>query len=286
MRGLSILACGAIILSLTACPKKNADDPNDGGGDGAATAQVDAGPETTNEAAVTRYPDEAPIDHTAATVKVAKTNVLKAVPKGDVIATLKKGDDVAQVSEHNGYYRVVFPDPKDPTKKLGGWVVKFAFDDPPVAVKAPLPKCTGEGTTLVSDKSKPIVPRCTIFCTEDTDCPSGKCDSALILDSKGNPAVVNGDTHFMSVCSAGKAAAPKDAGAAKPVAVARAVPKCTGENALYAMDPFSGPILCAPSCNADKDCPGKKCVEAAMMMDTGEPALSHNGTPIGTQVCR
>lgn len=287
MRGSHFLTIGALVLTLTACPKKNAGDGGDGGGDDdAATAQVDAGPETTNEAAVTRYPDEQVIDHTTATVKAAKATVLKAVPKGDVIATLKKGDDAVEVSEHNGYYRVVFPDPKDPTKKLGGWVVKFAFEDPPIPKKAPLPKCNGENTTLVSDKSNPIVPRCTIFCAEDAECPSGSCESALILDPKGQPAVVNGETHFMSVCTVAKAAA-KNTGTKPAAKVAMVVPKCTGDNALYAMDAEKGPILCAPNCSTDKDCNGKgKCVEAAMMQEDGQPALNHNGGFIGTQVCR
>jgi hypothetical protein len=272
------------LVGVLGCPKKSASGGGDASLDAAIATAVDAGPETTNESQITGYPDETAIDHAPATVKAAKATVLKAVPKGDTVATLKKGDTVAEVSEHNGYYRVVFADPNDATKKLSGWVVKFAFDDAPVPRKAPIPKCTGAGAVLVSDKSSLIVPRCTIFCGDDSDCPSGACEASLILDEKGNPAIVNGDTHIMPVCTVPKAA--KDAGAAKPAAVA--VPKCTGDQGLYALDPKSK-IFCAATdpCTTDKDCNGKgTCTDAMIMQDDGTPALSHNGAPMGGKICK
>jgi hypothetical protein len=275
------------LFALVGCPKKTA-DAADAAAEGGATA--DAGPEAANEADLTRYPDEQAIDHQAATIKTPKANALKATPKGDIVASLKKGDTVTELSEHNGYYRVVFADPKDASRKLEGWVVKFAFDDPPVVKKRPVPKCTGDGVVMVSDKANPIVPRCSIFCTDDKDCPSGKCDSALILNEKGEPAVVNGDTHFESVCSAGTrtGAASADAGKPKVAPPPAAVPKCASDEGLYAVDEHSK-IFCSKgdSCSSDKDCGGKgTCVEAMIMQDDGTPQLSHNGTPIGGKVCK
>jgi hypothetical protein len=277
------------MLVLTGCPKK-AGDSGDASAEGGATAAVDAGPEASNEADITRYPDEVAIDHTAATIKTPKANVLKATPKGDIVTALKKGDTVTELGEHNGYYRIVFADPKDASKKLEGWVVKFAFDDPPVAQKRPVPKCTGASAIMVSDKPKPIVPRCSIFCADDKDCPSGKCDSALILNDKGEPAVVNGDTHFESVCSAGTKAAPTgsaDAGKPKVAPAPVAVPKCANDEALYAVSEHA-PIFCSKTdCSTDKDCNGKgTCVEAMIMTDDGTPQLNHNGSPIGNKTCK
>lgn len=123
------------MLALTGCPKKTG-DAGDAAAEAGATA--DAGPEAANEADVTRYLDEVAVDHQAATIKAPKANALKATPKGDIVAALKKGDSVTELGEHNGYYRVVFADPKDASRKLEGWVVKFAFDDPPVAKKRPV----------------------------------------------------------------------------------------------------------------------------------------------------
>jgi hypothetical protein len=88
----------------------------------------------------------------------------------------------------------------------------------------------------------------------------------------------------MPVCTVPKA--PKDAGVAKPPAVA--VPKCADGQALYAVD-LHGKLFCASvdGCNGDKDCNGKgKCIDAMLMSDDGTPMLNHNNSPMGGPVCK
>lgn len=266
------------LLPLLGCPKKS-DAAADAAAEAAVAVVVDAGPEASNEAKLTHYKDETAIDHQPATVKTAKALALTAVPKGDTAFTLKSGDSVTQVSEHNGYFLVLFPDPADGSKKLAGWVPKFAFMDPPVQHKAKLPKCA-DGLFLVSDKTNPISPRCSKMCEDDSDCPSGKCETAVHLDDKGNPAMINSVSTNMSVCTA---LVVKDAGPTKPVSV----PKCAADETHYAMSE-GAPIFCSKdSCSADKDCKGgAKCTEVIVIQDDGEPARTMHGSMMSDHICR
>lgn len=191
----------ALLLAATGCPKKNATGSADAAPEGGATAAVvDAGPETTNEAVVTRYPDdEKSIDRADATVKIAKTNALTAVPKGDVITSLAKGDLVTQLALHGGYYLVIFPDPKDPTHKLMGWVPKQAFDDTVyVPTKRVMPTCAA-GQLLVTNALSPFMPRCAKHCTKSADCDSKMCDSVIALDAKSG-APLEGQSQYVQAC--------------------------------------------------------------------------------------
>ena len=269
------------LLPLLGCPRKGGNGAADASADAGPVAVVDAGPEASNEAKLSHYADERAIDHESATVKSTKALALTAVPKGDVVGTLKAGDSVTEVSEHNGYFLVLFPDPSAASRKLGGWVQKFAFMDAPLPHKAKLPKCT-DGQFLVSDKVSPLQPRCSKICVDDADCPSAKCETAIHLDDKGNANSINGVTEAVPVCSV---PAVKDGGV-KPAAVA--VPKCTPEETLYAVGEHA-PIFCAKgdSCSADKDCKGKgTCVDAIVMQDDGQPARTMHGSPMGDKICK
>ena len=281
------------LLLLLGCPSKQA-----AGTDAAAeaavavAAPVDAGPMATNEADVTRYPDEAKLDRVTVTILAPRATLLKAAPKGAVVATLKKGDGVQELAEHNGYFLVLAPDPKDATKKVMGWVAKFAFDEPAVAKKAPVPKCTTEGWMVVSDKSSPIVPRCAQMCSDDTDCPNHDCGSSLVLNDKtGEPLLVNGDTHVLSFCTAKPVVGAKDAGAGpvadagKPATTA-ALPKCKDMEVLVA-DGERGKPFCKydNQCSSDKDCKGGKCTGLLILNEDGTPARLANGGLLGRDMC-
>ncbi len=194
---------------LAACPKKGTDAADAAAEAGAGAAVVDAGPETTNEAQITRYTDdEKSMDRADATVKIAKTNAITAVPKGDVVTSLKKGDAVTQVVLHNGYYLVTFADPKDPTKKLMGWVAKQAFDDATyVPAKKTMPACAAGGI-LVTNALSPFMPRCTTHCTKDADCTSKMCDSVVQLDPKTGAPIGEGSAQYTQACEAAIAPPP------------------------------------------------------------------------------
>ncbi len=273
----SQIAASLLLLPLlalvTGCPKKGSGDA-DAAAEAGAVAVVDAGPETTNAAQITHYPDEAMVDRISATVKVTTTSALTAVPKGTVIAALKKGDTVTQVSEHNGYFLVVFSDPKDATKKLQGWVVKFAFDEP-VAVPKKKPKVPDCGSMsnvfLVTKALSPFVPHCAPACTEDSDCASKSCISVVRLQPDGS--TVEGQMGFAQVCDEpAPGAAAVDAGA-KPAAVTT----CPKGKTLMSLDSGKTSFCTdAKMCSSDKDCTaGQKCTEGKVM-DAKQP----NGQPM------
>lgn len=202
-----------LLVLVAGCPKNKGADASDAAVEGGASvAVVDAGPETTNEAQVTRYPDdEKSMDRADATIKIVKTNALTAVPKGDVITSLQKGDAVTQLALHGGYYLVVFADPKDGAKKLSGWVAKQAFDDTVYApTKRQMPSCAA-GSLLVTNALSPFMPRCAKHCTKGAECDSKMCDSVIQLDPKtGTP--LEGQNQYVQACEA--ALPPKaDAGA-------------------------------------------------------------------------
>src|SRR5262245_28374347 len=105
MRRIGTLLAVTGLLILTGCPKKKG-EVSDAAAEAEADAVVDAappGPEATNADQVARFPDEAAIDHTAAALAGAKTNVRKTPPSGEVIASLAKGTNVVQIASHDKY---------------------------------------------------------------------------------------------------------------------------------------------------------------------------------------
>ena len=67
----SLLAL-ALPVILLGCPQKDTASVDDAAIDAAPAAALAAGPEATNDSAITRYPDERAIEHEAATIKAAK----------------------------------------------------------------------------------------------------------------------------------------------------------------------------------------------------------------------
>ena len=157
----------ALMVAAAGCHKKV--DAVDAGTD-AAPAEVDAAPapEASNEADVTRFPDETKLDHVAAVTQVATSNVRKAPPSGAIITTIPKGTSVVQIAQHTTFFLVTFSDPKDATKKLEGWVVQDAFSTTPPK-KKPTPLCPAGQVLLIADQQD----FCGHVCTSASDCPAG-----------------------------------------------------------------------------------------------------------------
>jgi hypothetical protein len=109
---------------------------------------------------------------------------------------------------------------------------------------------------------------CARSCKTDTDCHAHTC--------------VDSDVGNGKVCS-------NEAATAKPTAAIANLPKCKGEERLWAANEKSTPFCATgePTCSSDKDCKGKgTCFEGMMIEEDGHPALSHNGTPMGTKFCK
>jgi hypothetical protein len=253
----------ALALAIVcACNSKKPPAPTIDSGAPLVIAGTDAaGPEASNELDVRRYEDETPVDHLPLTVKGSAATVQKWYPKGPVIATLNKGEAVVQLAERYGFYRVTFTDPKDPARKMMGWVAKFPFDEPVDAglpAKIALPKCavgTGDpGTPLVVLEGQKA--RCAYVCRENHEClttTGGNCVAVVIVPSSGE---IHSNPDYTTVCT-GVVQAPKptnDGG--------KSVPSLFGTVHLsngkcppgFASAPKVGD-LCYRSCTADKDCP-------------------------------
>lgn len=130
-RAWGLVALAAMTGALTACSllkKGSADGGEDGASEASAAAATEAGPvEAVNESEMTRYPDEKPVDHAPLTAEAGGSLRTQAGPGGDSVIVLKRGTEVEKVAEHEGYYLVIADDPKDPARKLMGWVAESAF---------------------------------------------------------------------------------------------------------------------------------------------------------------
>jgi hypothetical protein len=108
---------------------------------------------------------------------------------------------------------------------------------------------------------------CARACKTDSDCHAHTCVDSDVGDGK--------------VCSDVAAAAKGNA----PIAN---LPKCKGEERLWAVDEKAKPFCATgePSCSSDKDCKGKgSCIDMMLLQEDGHPSLSHNGAPLGAKFC-
>lgn len=237
------VAASVVVVALVAlaCKGSGAASTADAGAAPVATASAAAAPE------LERYSDEENPDAVVVTLKKATTARLSADTSSKIVGELKVGDKILPIALHGDYALVALG--TDPSAASKGWIPGEVIIDAlkpkaAVAAKAALPKCKDE-ELLVRDKVT-SQPRCAAQCTEDTDCTPGKCSDGLVLDEKtGNPAVVNGDTHIMSVCNA----AAK--GGAKPAAAAKGSCNCGPGQVLFE---DANNVLCAVlPCKAPMD---------------------------------
>jgi len=133
MRKLFVLAALLpCVAMLVGCPKKK-DDGADAGDDGAAAA-VDAAPAAPvapvakNASEVARFPaaEKALTDDDQKTIDLF-TSVKTACKSGNQVALMKAGTDPFKIAEFQDCMLVTFPDPKDATVTLMGWIPKDAF---------------------------------------------------------------------------------------------------------------------------------------------------------------
>jgi len=182
------------VVALAGCPKKGG-DAADAGDEAAATlvAVADAAPTAPvakNVNDVGRFPAEKPLtDDTQKIVDslaVAKTGC----KSGSQVAIVKVGTDPFKIAEFQDCILVTFPDPKDATATLLGWVPKDAFTHVTVldagvkdaavdAATATTLKCAAGQEAIVNIGT--TTPACRKKCTADKDCKTptaGACANA------------------------------------------------------------------------------------------------------------
>ncbi len=134
---VSMLALLVPLLGLLSCGLKKG-----GAGDASAdadTSAADAAPATVaaaNAADLTHPADEAKIDPPEDAAITGWSATAKAAPgTGTTVATLAKGTLVSKIATHDKYVLIMFDAPKDPSKKVAGWVTTDAFAAQPVVAR-------------------------------------------------------------------------------------------------------------------------------------------------------
>jgi hypothetical protein len=126
-------------------------------------------PLATNEADVTRYPDEKKIDPPVTKKTVANSyNVrIGADGKTKAVTALAKDVEVTQIAERGGHFLVTFANPKNKSETLMGWIYKAAFEESKGGCPA--------GEVMIDYPA--TGPFCGKKCKADKDCPAGHmCD--------------------------------------------------------------------------------------------------------------
>ena len=194
----------------------------------------------------------------AAKIADAHATARNSVPGGTVVASLRQGEEVVQIAEHGKFVLCTFPDPKDATKRLEGWVADEAFKAGPTP---PLPKtatCPGTQVHLISDENV----FCGDVCKEDKDCPASapKCTGHAnsYVDGKEGPAVT---TCTVAVVAAPIVSPPTMLGQVHAGVQTQPLPGglCL---ATFALAPDK---LCHKKCPTGNECPsGLACTKGVM----------------------
>jgi hypothetical protein len=194
---------------LTGCPKKpgGADAGADAGPASSASAAVEAAAPAaaigSNDADVTKYPDQNPDNQDAMNTRVtAVARTEASTTGGKLVATLKPGTATTRIADHEGFNLVVFPDPSDATKQLEGWVshVDFAAEVVPHGGVTPTPTPTTPvpaATGYVCVKQNPpgkcaagfsvFQAVCRVPCSSAEQCkgPAPTCNGGFCYNSMG-----------------------------------------------------------------------------------------------------
>ncbi len=196
---------------LLGCPLKKPGESTDAAPEASASAAVEAAaPMAANDSDVTHYPDQAPGSNETLTTRVmvaARTEA--STTGGKLVAELKPGTQTQKLADHEGFDLVVFPDPKDASNKLEGWVHATAFggvtpvhvvDGGAVATDGgPTPVAVDAGTCKPLDlkKSGNACPAgyttcgaaCRLQCSKDADCciSGAVCSGGTCLGKGASP---------------------------------------------------------------------------------------------------
>lgn len=162
--------------------KKGEDAGNDAGGPAASASAAEAGPAAitpSNDSEVTHYPDQAAANDEALTTHVtAAARTEASMTGGKLVAELHPGTQAQKLADHEGFDLVTFPDPKDATQKLEGWVHASAFGYAP---PGPTHAADGGGAPPAACTPKPLdLPQRNGACSAGY----GKCSAGCRLECK------------------------------------------------------------------------------------------------------
>jgi hypothetical protein len=258
VRAWPCVAASSMSLLLLGCPvlKKKTADAGPGPGPDAeadAMAMVDAGTTLTvaNESEVTRYPDETPIANIPATLRWSVTDARTQASRvqGAIVAALKAGTAVKKIAERQGFFLVVFADPRDARRNEEGWVAEAAFAPEPPHKRVAVKCAAGQVAVLLQMGEE----RCVTECANDTSCPSGEsCSGAGPVAQDGAPGAM------VTFCRQSKPSSGADAGpephADAGAPSARPLDVKPGPDGKCAAGYAKCAAICRMTCKADADC--------------------------------
>lgn len=200
------LACALVpcVALLLGCPKKSVDTADAGDEAAAPVAVVDAepaAPVAKNVNDVARFPAEKPLTDDAQKTLELFASVRTACKSGNQVALMKAGTDPFKIAEFQDCILVTFPDPKDASATLMGWVAKEAFThvtvlgdagvrDAAVVTTVTTLKCAAGQEAIVNIGRDPT---CRKKCNVDKDCKTPTANACA------NASTVGG--HIAKVCA-------------------------------------------------------------------------------------
>jgi hypothetical protein len=205
----------SLSVALLGCPgllKKKGEDAGEDAGPAASASAEAAAPVAvaSNDSDVTHYPDQAAANNETLTTRMmAAARTEASATGGKLVAELKAGTQATKLADHEGFDLVVFPDPKDATNKLEGWVhgAAFGWAPPPhVTDGGTTPPATTEGGAPPACKPQPLDIKknangtcnagyascgamCRMSCKADADCclSTAHCQGGYCLGPGASP---------------------------------------------------------------------------------------------------
>jgi hypothetical protein len=92
------------------------------------TAPVDPLSRAENKDQVTQYTDMIRLAPTPGKIVTGLSTSVRGSPRGQEVQIVETGMTVDVIGKRDDYYLVLYPDPRDATKQLAGWVYKDAVD--------------------------------------------------------------------------------------------------------------------------------------------------------------
>ncbi len=175
-----------LALALVGCEHREEASKVDAAPSAPPMVVLDAAPPTpptpvaTNVNRVARFPDEQALNNAAAKVADPSVAARSYVPGGALVTMLKLGTPVVQIAKHEGFVLCTFPDPKNASAELEGWIAEQAFvAGPTVPSKAACPK--GQSMLMVDEQNF-----CGHVCKTDKECAHGQtCTGSANLFASG-----------------------------------------------------------------------------------------------------
>jgi hypothetical protein len=194
-----------------------------------ATVAADPLANVENKDKVRQYPDEIRFSPARpAKLITGFSTAVRGEPSGESISTVETKENVSEVARDpkGNYYLIVYPDPKDESKQLAGWVYRSALEN--VAWSESVPSTTKIANTMASKldcaKGQAHVRTdrdfCAKTCKDDKGCDKDKgeiCDGVAFEVNEKNGKTTNARYCISSTSPGANDVHSSEHGSSKPL---------------------------------------------------------------------